>query len=157
MRVTGGEGRVTGGEGVRSRAHNGLPSVLEGRRRAAVGAPRPGAPRATWSGARADARVRRHRRARRLAGLARFALFLFLIFAAVWAGVRVANATDESAMLSGRTYEVRAGDTLWQIATEQYDGTLDPRAVVYEIREENNLDGALLQPGATLTLPYIEP
>jgi len=120
MRVTGGEGGVTGGEGVRSR-------------------------------------VRRRRRARRLAGLARFALFLFLIFAAVWAGVRVANATDESAMLSGRTYEVRAGDTLWQIATEQYDGTLDPRAVVYEIREANGLHGALLQPGETLTLPYIGP
>ena len=79
------------------------------------------------------------------------------IFAAVWAGVRVANATDESAMLSGRTYEVRAGDTLWQIATEQYDGTLDPRAVVYEIREANGLHGALLQPGETLTLPYIGP
>ena len=60
-------------------------------------------------------------------------------------------------MLSGRSYEVRPGDTLWQIATEQYDETLDPRAVVYEIREENGLDGALLQPGATLTLPYIEP
>lgn len=139
---------MTGGEGVRSRIHNGRPSVLEGRRRAAMDAPRL---------ARSGARVRKQRRARRLAGLARFALFLFLIFAAVWAGVRVANATDEGAMLRGRSYEVRPGDTLWQIATEQYDETLDPRAVVYEIREANGLDGALLQPGETLTLPYIGP
>ena len=41
---------------------------------------------------RAGARVRRDRRARRIAGLLRFAVFLLLVFVAVWAGVRVANA-----------------------------------------------------------------
>ncbi len=107
--------------------------------------------------ARAGARLRRARRTRRLAGLARFALFLLLVFVAVWAGVRVANATSESRALDGRSYEVQPGDTLWQIAAAEYDESLDLRAVVYEIREANGLHGALLQPGQQLALPYIEP
>lgn len=111
------------------------------------------APRAS----RAGARVRRARRARRVAGLARFALFLFLVFVAVWAGVRVANATSESEVFDGRPYVVQSGDTLWQIAATEYDGSLDLRAVVYEIRQANDLDGALVQPGQELTLPYIAP
>lgn len=106
--------------------------------------------------ARAGVRVRRQRRARRLVGLARFALFLFLVFVAVWAGVRVANATGDSGAFDGRPYQVRSGDTLWQIAAEEYDDSLDLRAVVYEIRDVNELEGALLQPGQRLILPYIE-
>lgn len=106
---------------------------------------------------RAGARVRRARRTRQLVGLARFGLFLFLIFVAVWAGVRVANATSQSDAFDGRPYQVQPGDTLWQIATAEYDDSLDLRAVVYEIREANGLEGALLQPGQELTLPYIAP
>ena len=79
------------------------------------------------------------------------------MFVAVWAGVRVANATSESAALDGRTYQVQPGDTLWQIASAEYDDSLDLRAVVYEIREANELSDALLQPGQQLTLPYIQP
>ena len=105
---------------------------------------------------RAGARVRRARRARRVAGLLRFAVFLLLVFVAVWAGVRVANATDASDVFDGRAYEVHSGDTLWEIAASHYDASLDPRAVVYAIREANGLDGALLQPGQELILQYIE-
>jgi nucleoid-associated protein YgaU len=104
---------------------------------------------------RAGARVRRARRARRAGGLLRFAVFLLLVFVAVWAGVRVANATDASDVYDGRAYEVHSGDTLWQIAASEYDTSLDLRAVVYAIREANGLDGALLQPGQKLTLPYM--
>ena len=101
--------------------------------------------------------MRRARRVKRLAGLARFALFLFLIFVAVWAGVRVANATSQSGALDERSYEVQPGDTLWQIAATEYDESLDLRAVVYEIGEANDLSDALLQPGQEITLPYVEP
>ena len=106
--------------------------------------------------ARAGVRVRRARRARRAAGLLRFAVFLLLVFVAVWAGVRVANATVESAAFDGRSYEVQNGDTLWQIAASEYEDGLDTRAVVYAIREANGLDDAVLQPGEVLTLPYVE-
>lgn len=104
----------------------------------------------------ASDRARRARRGGRLAGLLRFVVFLLLIFVAVWAGVRVANATVESAAFDGRPYQVQAGDTLWQIAVEQYAPRHDPRAVVAAIREANRLDGALLQPGQSLILPHLE-
>jgi Tfp pilus assembly protein FimV len=106
--------------------------------------------------ARAGARTRSARRARRVAGLVRFAVFLLLVFVAVWAGVRVANATVESGAFDGRSYEVQSGDALWQIAASEYESGLDLRAVVFAIREANGLDGAVLQPGEVLTLPYIE-
>jgi nucleoid-associated protein YgaU len=86
----------------------------------------------------------------------RFAVFLLLVFVAVWAGVRVAHATVESGAFDGRSYEVQSGDTLWQIAASEYESGLDLRAVVFAIREANGLDGAVLQPGEVLTLPYIE-
>jgi len=106
--------------------------------------------------ARAGARVRRARRARRVAGLLRFAVFLLLVFIAVWAGVRVANATVESHAFEGRSYQVHTGDTLWQIAVDEYGEQRDLRAAVYAIREANGIDGALLQPGQVLTLPYLQ-
>ena len=106
--------------------------------------------------ARVGARVRRARRARRVGGLLRFAVFLLLVFVAVWAGVRVANATVESDVFEGRSYEVHAGDTLWQIAADEYGEQRDLRAAVYAISEANGVDGALLQPGQVLTLPYLE-
>jgi nucleoid-associated protein YgaU len=86
----------------------------------------------------------------------RLAVFLLLVFVAVWAGVRVANATVESDVFEGRSYEVHAGDTLWQIAVDEYGEQRDLRAAVFAIREANGIDGALLQPGEVLTLPYLE-
>ena len=105
---------------------------------------------------RVGAHGRSDRRARRIAGLLRFAVFLLLVFVAVWAGVRVANATDGGEGFDGRVYDVQRGDTLWHIAQDEYESGLDLRAVVYAIREANGLDDALLQPGQELTLPYVE-
>ena len=114
----------------------------------------PSAVRARTS--RPGAQARRARRARRSAGLLRFAVFLLLVFVAVWAGVRVANATVESDAFDGRPYAVQSGDTVWKIAAEEYGSSLDLRAVVYAVREANHLDGASLQPGQVLTLPYLD-
>jgi LysM repeat protein len=50
-------------------------------------------------------------------------------------------------------YTVAAGDTLWEIATEQYPPSEDPRATVEDIRRENGLEGYLIQPGMRLELP----
>lgn len=98
---------------------------------------------------------RAQRRRRRIAGLVRFAVFLFLIFVAVWAGVRVAHAGGDAAIYTGHRYEVRAGDTLWTIASEEYGDTVDLRSAVYEIREANDLTTSAVRPGQELTLPYL--
>jgi len=98
---------------------------------------------------------RRQRRRRRVAGMLRFAVFLFLIFVAVWAGVRVAHAGDDAAIYSGTPYTVAAGDDLWTIAETQYGGESDLRAAVYAIRDANDLETSVLQPGQSLTLPYL--
>jgi hypothetical protein len=46
---------------------------------------------------------------------------------------------------------VRAGDTLWTIASARYDDDL--RAAVWAIEERNGLDGAAISPGQVLMLP----
>lgn len=50
-----------------------------------------------------------------------------------------------------RAYRVRAGDTLWSIATAKYAG--DPRAAVWEIERRNHLHGAAIAVGQRLVLP----
>ena len=85
----------------------------------------------------------------------RFAVFLLLIFVAVWAGVRVAHAGVDGAIYTGQHYTVQSGDDLWTIAATQYGGGVDLRKAVYAIREANHLEGAGLQPGQGLTLPYL--
>lgn len=50
-------------------------------------------------------------------------------------------------------YSVRPGDTLWEVATEEYPPTEDPRVKVEEIRVENDLDGYTIHPGEVLELP----
>jgi hypothetical protein len=98
---------------------------------------------------------RRRQRRRRVAGLIRFAVFLLLIFVAVWAGVRVANAGTDGALYTGRHYVVQQGDDLWTIASAHYDGTTDLRQAVYDIRETNRLSDTTLQPGQELQLPIL--
>lgn len=98
--------------------------------------------------------VQRQRRRRRLAGLARLAVFLIVLLLAIWGGVRVAHAAADGSIYTGERYQVRAGDTLWDIAASHYGDSVDIRRAVYDIRRANGLSQALLHPGDTLTLPY---
>jgi Tfp pilus assembly protein FimV len=100
--------------------------------------------------------ARRQRRRRRVAGLIRFAVFLLLIFIAVWAGVRVAHAGEDGRVYTGDSYVVQVGDDVWSIAAARYGDAVDLRKAVYVIREANDLEGAILQPGEELSLPYLE-
>jgi hypothetical protein len=102
--------------------------------------------------ARVPSRVLRRRRRRRR--LARLVVFLVVLLVAVWAGVRVAHAGVDAAIYTGARYQVRAGDTLWGIAARHYGGQADLRRVVFDIRKANGLQGATVQPGETLRLPY---
>ncbi len=98
---------------------------------------------------------RRQVRRRRLAGVLRLAVFLFLIFIAVWAGVRVAHAGEDASIYSGHNCVVQSGDTLWSIAAREYGDGADLRGAVYAIREANHLSGSAVVPGQSLTLPYL--
>jgi nucleoid-associated protein YgaU len=107
------------------------------------------------AGERAPSRLlRRQRRRRRLAGLARLVVFALVLVVAVWAGVRVAHAGADARLYTGVSYQVRAGDTVWGIAAAYYDDTVDVREAVYDIRQANGLQHAVLHPGDTLRLPY---
>ena len=77
----------------------------------------------------------------------RFAFVLFLVMVLAWSVLtRVSQATG-----TPEPYRVAAGDTLWSIAAEHYNG--DPRQGVWAIRRENALGGSTLTPGQVLLLP----
>ncbi len=74
-------------------------------------------------------------------------VLVFLAAVVVWAAyVRPSEGAGPE-----RSYVVQPADTLWSIATRHYPG--DPRAAVWELRERNALDGALIRPGQRLILP----
>ncbi len=81
-------------------------------------------------------------RRRRLGALMVALLAVGMIYA------RVGSADSPSAF-----YTVASGDTLWEIATEHYPPSEDPRVMIETIREENGLTGYGLQPGQRLELP----
>jgi LysM repeat protein len=62
-------------------------------------------------------------------------------------------ATGADAGTEPIPYTVTSGDTLWEIATEKYPPTEDPRNTVEAIRRENGLEGYLITPGMRLQLP----
>lgn len=64
-----------------------------------------------------------------------------------------AGAADQPA-LAPSSVVVQAGDTLWGIAQEVAPGN-DPRAVVGQIRELNDLGTRSIVPGQTLVLPTL--
>jgi hypothetical protein len=52
------------------------------------------------------------------------------------------------------SYTVEYGDTLWEVATEHYPASEDPRATIEAIRQENGLGDYGLRPGMRLELPH---
>jgi hypothetical protein len=82
-------------------------------------------------------------RRRRLGALLVTSVFVYALYA----------ATGADAGTEPVPYTVAPGDTLWEIATEQYPPSEDPRATVEDIRRENGLEGYLIQPGMRLQLP----
>ena len=97
------------------------------------------------------------RRHRRLLGLTRLAVLVVVIALVVWAGARVAHATDGSEHLNGTVHVVRSGDTVWSIVVAQYGSARhDVRQLVDRVEQANGLHGRPIRPGDRLRLPYIE-
>jgi Tfp pilus assembly protein FimV len=55
---------------------------------------------------------------------------------------------------ASRTYVVRAGDTLWSIAT-RFEPSTDPRVVIDAIASANGVDPGALVPGQRLSIPSV--
>ena len=70
-------------------------------------------------------------------------IIVYSLYAGAWADAGPAPTS----------YVVAPGDTLWEIATEHYPSSRDPRASIEAIRRENGLDGYELRPGTRLELP----
>jgi LysM repeat protein len=74
-----------------------------------------------------------------------------LIFVAVTLALWLAFAHGSSGAGHRQTVVVRAGDTLWSIASTHYAG--DPREGVWKLERRNHLQGVMLSPGQRLVLP----
>jgi LysM repeat protein len=77
---------------------------------------------------------------------ARIAVILGLLALAVAYSARSSTGAGHE-----QSYVVRAGDTLWSIASSHYGG--DPREAVWRLQDRNHLAGTLVRPGQRLVLP----
>jgi LysM repeat protein len=90
-------------------------------------------------------------------GLIRLVVLVVVVAAVVWAGARVAHATDGSEHLHGAVHVVRTGDTVWSVVVAQYGGARhDVRQLVDQVEQVNGLHGRAIVPGQRLRLPYVE-
>ena len=74
-------------------------------------------------------------------------------FVAGRAGAGTGTAPGEGSRAEARVRIVRAGDTLWNIAVNLAGTGQDPRPLVDDLIELNDLHDALIVPGQRLKLP----
>ena len=98
---------------------------------------------------------RSRRKAYRICSKRRFAGFLLIIIAAAFlAGFAFAEKPVRAA--APPVYaevDIRAGDTLWQIAAEYKRDDADIRRFIYDIRQINDIRADELQPGRMILIP----
>jgi nucleoid-associated protein YgaU len=80
-------------------------------------------------------------------------LAVIVLVAGIFLGlVAPALFASDEAVSKPRTHVVQAGETLWDLA-KTHAPSEDPRRFIFEVQRMNDLEGALIQPGATLRLP----
>jgi Tfp pilus assembly protein FimV len=80
----------------------------------------------------------------------RLTVLLLILAGLLWVGGQAAGGSDRS---PGAVYRVRAGDTLWAIATQRLGAEADPRPLIEDIRDLNGLSTSAVVPGQVLRLP----
>lgn len=97
----------------------------------------------------------------RLTRRGRVAVLLLTLIVLLGAGVMVRESAGAStappapasaASPETRVVVVQAGETLWQVA-RQIDPQADPREVIHEIRQLNELPGGYVRAGQELVVP----
>ena len=89
------------------------------------------------------------RRGRRVVGVFSALMAAIAVLAVLGLGSPQASASDGSEIT---TRTVGTGESLWSVASD-IAGDGDVSAVVYEIRQLNNLSGSTLSPGQVLVVP----
>jgi nucleoid-associated protein YgaU len=75
----------------------------------------------------------------------------YLVVLALLLALALSLARPSQGAGADTRYVVRAGDTLWSIASTRYSG--DPRKAVWRIEQRNGLAERVLRPGTVLYLP----
>lgn len=90
----------------------------------------------------------------------KFKFSVFLTVLLVLLGFSFSNALDANpnAQMPEPEYitiQVESGDTLWEIANSLNDGKTDPRKIIYDICELNQLNDKDIYPGQILKVNVI--
>lgn len=86
--------------------------------------------------------------------VAAFTASIVALMAIVMVAGQVADASDDAPAVFDSVVVVQAGDTLWGMARE-IAPEHDPRAVVEQIRDVNNLGTSAIVPGQSLMVPSL--
>lgn len=87
-----------------------------------------------------------------------FTTILILIFSIIIANIFNLNksygqyANKESEY---NHYVIKKGDTLWSIVNNHYSNKYDPRELIYQIKNLNELEDNIIYEGDTLKLPNL--
>jgi nucleoid-associated protein YgaU len=92
-------------------------------------------------------KTRRLRKGRCIAVLAPLLLAVLLLVG----GFLQARAADEGRSM--QAVVVGQGDTLWQLVQKHYDYKGDIRRAIYEVRQINGMQDALIVPGQVVYIP----
>jgi len=99
----------------------------------------------TWGGRR---RLRIKSKARLIISLLIISIVvILLVLLPLW------NRGQAMTPVRWMTYHVATGDTLWEIAKQTLPDGIDIRDYIAQIKEANDLDGALLRAGQQLQIP----
>ncbi|MBN2853631.1 MAG: LysM peptidoglycan-binding domain-containing protein [Clostridia bacterium] len=84
----------------------------------------------------------------------RFLIAIFLVLSVIISTTLLVTKRPEGkGDIEFEQVVIHHGDTLWDIAVEKTDGTMDIRKVVYEIKKFNNLETADLYVGQVVKIP----